>query len=253
MPHIEKLSSPLNVSIDARWFDLNEEHHFWMRARFEEVQCVLPSNLEGKQMLEIGCGNGVFRSQMEQFSGAPIDGCDLNLRALEMAREGQGRLILYNILERNPELVGRYDLVFLMDVVEHIEDDAKFLEAALAHLKPGGTLILNVPFGPSLYSVYDKLIGHYRRYTKRQLLKVFSRLEADVIGLRCWGLMLVPLAVVRKMLLPLLDDDKKQIELGFRVPSRAMNRVFTWLLKLERQFAPLRFIGASVILVATKR
>ena len=224
-----------------------------MQARFEEVQCVLPPSLEGKQMLEIGCGNGVFRSQMEKSYGVPIDGCDLNLNALEMAGEGLGRLILYNILERTPELVGKYDLVFLMDVVEHVEDDAMFLEAALAHLKPGGTLVLNVPYGPYLYSLYDKLLGHHRRYTKRQLLRVFSRLGADVIGLRCWGVILVPVVLVRKMMIPLFSDDKKKVEMGFRVPSLVVNRVFTWLLKLERRFAPLRFTGASVILVATKR
>lgn len=250
METIEKLSPPLSVSMDSEWFQMNAEHHFWMCARFEEVRLFFPRDLRDKRMLEIGCGNGVFRSQVEKFSGVPVDGCDLNLEALGMAEKGLGRLMLYNILDRNPDLVGKYDVVFLMDVIEHIKNDLEFLEAAIAHLKPGGTIILNVPYGPGFYSLYDRLVGHYRRYTKKQLREIFARLGIEIEVVRCWGFILVPMVLLRKMLVPLISNDKRKVEMGFRMPSLVANQILIWLLRLERLFPQFRFAGASVILVA---
>jgi hypothetical protein len=49
---------------------------------------------------------------LERDVGIPVDGCDLNRTALEMARP-EGGLFLYNILDQKPSLLGRYDAVFL--------------------------------------------------------------------------------------------------------------------------------------------
>ena len=48
-----------------------------------------------------------------------------------MAAKGKGRLLLYDIFDRNPALLEAYDLVLLMDVIEHLDDDLGFLSAAL--------------------------------------------------------------------------------------------------------------------------
>ena len=64
----------------------------------------------------------------------------------------------------------RYDAVVMVNVLEHIKDD----EAALARLfkliRPGGHLMILVPALPWLYSRLDELVGHYRRYTRIELL-----------------------------------------------------------------------------------
>lgn len=61
----------------------------------------------------------------------------MNRTALEMAKPGKGQLFVYNILDQKPSLLGRYDAVFLLDVIEHIDDDTAFLRAALRHLQSG--------------------------------------------------------------------------------------------------------------------
>ena len=69
---------------------------------------------------------------LERDLGIPVDGCDLNRTALEMAKPGKGQLFVYNILDQEPSLLGRYDAVFLLDVIEHIDDDTRVSPCCLA-------------------------------------------------------------------------------------------------------------------------
>ena len=64
-----------------------------------------------------------------------------------------------------------FDCILYIDVIEHIKDDHAELERAKNLLKPGGYLIILVPALESLYSEFDKTIGHFRRYDKKQLAK----------------------------------------------------------------------------------
>jgi len=57
------------------------------------------------------------------------------------------------------------DAVVLLNVLEHIQDDAMAMRQLSRVLKPGGVVVIEVPAGPHSYDVYDKLLLHYRRYT----------------------------------------------------------------------------------------
>ncbi|WP_276500641.1 class I SAM-dependent methyltransferase [Terrimonas pollutisoli] len=65
-----------------------------------------------------------------------------------------------------------FDAIVYIDVLEHIENDKKEIINAVALLKPGGHLIILAPAFQFLYSPFDKSIGHYRRYNKRNLLAI---------------------------------------------------------------------------------
>lgn len=64
----------------------------------------------------------------------------------------------------------RFDAILYIDVLEHIENDAAELARASRHLRPGARLAVVAPAHPSLYTPFDKAIGHYRRYTRRSLV-----------------------------------------------------------------------------------
>jgi 2-polyprenyl-3-methyl-5-hydroxy-6-metoxy-1,4-benzoquinol methylase len=64
----------------------------------------------------------------------------------------------------------RFDTILYVDVLEHIEDDRSELERSAARLRPGGHVIVLAPAHQSLYSAFDKAIGHFRRYDKASLL-----------------------------------------------------------------------------------
>ena len=75
----------------------------------------------------------------------------------------------------------RYDIIVVFNVLEHIADDGKALQNWAGLLQPEGRLIVLVPQGPALYSPIDKAIGHYRRYSRRELC---AKLEAAGLSVR---------------------------------------------------------------------
>jgi SAM-dependent methyltransferase len=66
----------------------------------------------------------------------------------------------------------RFDSIIYIDVIEHIEDDAKELSRASSKLNPGGFLVVLSPAHQWLFSEFDARIGHFRRYTKKTILAV---------------------------------------------------------------------------------
>jgi SAM-dependent methyltransferase len=78
-----------------------------------------------------------------------------------------------------------FDLVLLLDVLEHVADDVGFLTDLVAHnLAPDGVVLLSVPAWPILFTMHDVALHHYRRYTPSQLLRVVecSRLHVVASG-----------------------------------------------------------------------
>jgi hypothetical protein len=65
-----------------------------------------------------------------------------------------------------------YDAILYIDVLEHIEFDRQEVINAYHHLAPGGVIIILSPAHDFLYSLFDKSIGHYRRYSRKTLLKL---------------------------------------------------------------------------------
>jgi SAM-dependent methyltransferase len=70
------------------------------------------------------------------------------------------------------DLTEKFDTIIYIDVLEHIEKDAEELSTAKQLLKPGGYILVLSPAFQSLYNPFDKAIGHFRRYSKKQLKKI---------------------------------------------------------------------------------
>ena len=130
-------------------------------------------------ILEIGSGIGNI-SRFFVHDGAHISLSDYDNSFLPGLQERFGRYPnltgVYRIdlmdpdpSDSNPELIGRFDTVFALNVVEHIEDDRLAIKNAWKFLKPGGKIVLLVPAFPSLFNGFDKQLGHYRRYRPSSL------------------------------------------------------------------------------------
>lgn len=209
MSAIETFSKPQAVSMADEWFELATADHFWMQWRHRLlVRALKRSGDRVRLALEIGCGRGVARDMLERDLGIPVDGCDLNRTALERAKPGKGQLFLYNILDQKPSLLGRYDAVFLLDVIEHIDDDTAFLRAALRHLRSGGLVAVNVPGNMLLFSDYDRAAGHVRRYTPGGLRKLLDSCGVETQTVEPWGNAHDPLTVCSQS--PLIQSKAKR-------------------------------------------
>ena len=231
-----------------QWFEIASTDHFWVRRRFEVLQSLAEGLLSPTQeMAEIGCGHGLLQRQIEDAYGGEVTGFDLNEFALKHNISRHSKVCSYNILEMNPSFRGRFDLIFLFDVLEHIADEDRFLQGVLFHLKPAGKLIVNVPAGQWAFSIYDRVAGHVRRYSLKTLQQTAARNGLEPQTCTYWGLPLVPTLLFRKFWLLSKRDQSKVIASGFDSRSATINTLLGGLSRLER--IPQTFLGTSVMAV----
>ena len=115
------------------------------------------------RILEFGAGKGEFirrfisRKNLELFA-VEVDGSYLkNLSSI---------VKVFNSVD---EISVELDCIYLIDVLEHLENDQFYLNQFYDRLKVGGRLFIYVPARMELYSAFDKKIGHFRRYTLKEL------------------------------------------------------------------------------------
>jgi hypothetical protein len=133
----------------------------------------------------------------------------------------------------------------LFDVIEHIEDEDPFMAAVMYHLKPTGRIAINVPAMPSLWSAYDKTVGHVRRYSASTLDRTVARSALRGEAVTYWGMPLVPLLLLRTLRLMVTTDRTRIVNVGFRPPSPFANRILRHLCRLE--LVPQTVVGTSLM------
>lgn len=253
MTAVEVLSPVRSQEFPDEWYDVSDASHFWFRWRIEVLRRILADLRTGERApraaLDVGCGSGVLAAQIEDATGWIVDGTDINMAALERCRPRRGRTLYYDVTQERPELLGRYDAVTLFDVLEHVHDSRAFLRSVLRHLKIGGVLLVNVPALPALTSAYDRAAGHLRRYTTGTLAREFEGLGMETRVLRYWGLGLVPLLAVRKIV---LARGGRTIDRGFRPPARAVNAALVGLMHVETALVRAPPIGTSIMYAGVK-
>jgi 2-polyprenyl-3-methyl-5-hydroxy-6-metoxy-1,4-benzoquinol methylase len=237
----------------VEWYDCASENHFWMQWRLK----IILGHLRALQIspearllgLDIGCGHGAFQRQLDSLTQWIVDGCDLNPNAIALNRGHRGQSFLYNLFDARPDLKGKYDLVFLLDVIEHVPDPVEFIRAARYYLKAGGHLVVNVPAVPALSSKYDTVAGHLRRYTRSTLHADITAAGLAVEQLAYWGLSLVPLLAARKLLLGMTDSDDV-IKRGFEPPGAWADRLLRSIMSMELTLAKRTAYGSSLLAIA---
>jgi len=245
------LSQTAPVSMGDAWFEIASLSHFWIQRRFDVLRRMTRGlKWQGLSVAEIGCGNGLLQRQCEDAFGISVDGFDLNEFALQQNLSRRSRVFCYNISDKLDHLQGKYDFVLLFDVLEHIANEAAFLQEVQFHIKKGGTLIVNVPADQSLFSAYDRAAGHVRRYSGEQLRQVLDQSGLSAATWTYWGLPLIPSLVARKILLHKRISDKEILEAGFRPPSSIINWLLGAVSRCER--IPQHMNGSSVMMLATR-
>jgi SAM-dependent methyltransferase len=249
---IEILSPPEKVDMADDWYQYATLEHFWIKARFRAIESKLTTEEIGTNLFEIGCGHGAVIKQFEEKFDVTVDGCDLNMLALNDIKDVKGRILCLNIFDKPTELLRSYDSVLLMDVIEHIENDSDFLVNCLEYVKEGGLVIINVPALNILFSKYDLAAGHKRRYNKRMMKELFAKCNIEVVSVYYWGFLLIPIAIIRKMMLNFVSKEQI-ISTGFSPPSKTINRILNWLLAAENKLVKSPILGTSLVAIGKIR
>lgn len=177
------------VEARARGFEAVVRHP-WEQARLSLVHQLIQRHVHlrpGDTVFDIGCGDTYVAEELaRQYPGVQFNAVDSNFTA-ELIDTVRARLTVPNVrlfasLEAVP-VTKPAALVLLMDVIEHVPDDAAFLGGICRSAIVGDDtrLLITVPSFQSLFCSHDRFLGHYRRYSGRTLRALLQRVQLQCV------------------------------------------------------------------------
>jgi SAM-dependent methyltransferase len=151
----------------------------------------------GRRVLEVGCGVGSIidlLGQRELICGIDIEEDVLEYSATRFPDRSRHQFLRLDFASLSPDQIAslrelRFDTIVSLNVLEHIEDHVAALRAMREILQPGGHAALLVPAHPSLYGEYDRIDGHFRRYTRRSFEDAIRRAGFEQVRLRYFNML----------------------------------------------------------------
>jgi SAM-dependent methyltransferase len=233
-----------------------EDEHWWFRARRRILATVLEAEFlaGGLTIADVGCGTGGMIALLSRFG--EVTGVDEAAEAREYcARRGLQGILTLEEWMRTP---GRYDLVTVFDVVEHVEDDVSFLRKLRSRLNPQGRILVTVPAYPFLWSTFDEMNHHKRRYSRGRLRS--GLVQAGFAVERCthFNTLLFPAVALVRLLErrggggPTTDAGrKKALDRWFKVGP--LNRLWEAVFAAERHWLRRADLLAGTSILALGR
>jgi SAM-dependent methyltransferase len=184
---------------------------------------------------------------LQQFGD--LDAFEFDEQARAYASSLAPRQVAYGCL---PDMSGfeedRFDLIAMLDVLEHIEDDRGSLSTLRSRLAHGGSLLLTVPALPWLWSQHDEIHHHKRRYTKASLTRALTEAGFELSSVGYFNTLLFPLALMQRVALRFTGGHHR----ADSMPPRLLNNILTRLFSFERRLVGRgRFpLGLSLYAIA---
>ena len=229
-----------------------ERWHFWFIGRRALVNRLLSKYIgnEKKTFLDIGCGTGNM-VEILSAQGHKVVGLDLLPQGLHSTRHSvpNSMLIQADLSIQLPLSDNLFDVVIVLDVLEHLDDES-VLEEANRVLLPGGIILLTVPAFPWLWSFRDTDAGHLRRYTRKSLHDLLSKSDLQIIETRYYQFILFPFIAITRF----IGRKRKEARDFEEQPVWVVNKVLSWINKFEvwlGDFIPPPY-GSSLVVVCQK-
>jgi SAM-dependent methyltransferase len=205
-----------------------DQDHWWFVARRRILANVIRRVVrppQGARVLEVGCGTGHNLRMLGAFGS--VDACELDAVARGLASDRLGRPVLE---ARLPDLsmfaAESYDLIALLDVLEHVPDDLDSLKAIRGLLKPCGALVVTVPANPWMWTAHDSAHHHFRRYTKHHLGQLFRAAGYRVQLHSFFNTLLFPAIAGARLIGKLRGRDSADDALSSPPVNAALEKVF---------------------------
>lgn len=241
---------------------LAEDKHWWFASRTRAILAYLDRYVgpgQDRRVLDVGCGAGNMAHHLAHYG--QVVGVDPFPKPLAVARQ-RGLDVRQASATELPFADGSFDLVALLDTVEHIPDEDTAFHECHRVLKPGGKLLVTVPALMWLWSNNDVINAHQRRYTRAELRDKLSRHGFHVLRASYNNFFIFPLAAAAilarrgraepELASPHFDDDAYQVEMEPAPPL--LNQVLTGVGKVEAALV-IRVslpIGTSIISIAER-
>lgn len=223
------------------------ERHWWWRSRekliLDELRRARPSG-KWPSILDVGCGDGLFFSELSKCG--EVEGVEPEAKLVSREFEHSIHTVPFDDRFQPGK---RYDLILMLDVLEHLEDPVAALKSAERLLEPGGTLLLTVPAFMVLFTLHDEINHHRTRYTKRTLSEQIAKTNLSIVDARYFFHWLFPVKLGVRMIQAVTRPSPSPPG----VPPQWLNRCLTSISRIEdRVLRPLRLpFGGSLLVLAT--
>lgn len=227
-----------------------EKGHWWFVAR----RCIIDKMIsdlnlpEGAEILDAGCGTGGNLSMLAKHGRVFAMEIDEGARSLASKR-GDAEILSGSLPHDIPFGEKSFDLVVLLDVLEHLEDDEASLRKLRTRLKPGGWILITVPAYPFLWSSHDEAHHHHRRYVQSSLCGLVIKCGYVLRYSSYFNFLLFPVVAGVRILQHIFRISNNN---DLAMPSRWLNFIFTSLFASERYLIG-RFsfpFGVSLLILA---
>jgi 2-polyprenyl-3-methyl-5-hydroxy-6-metoxy-1,4-benzoquinol methylase len=227
-----------------------ERNHFWWKVRRDVVDALIEQRAGRRslEVLDIGCGTGVTLERLADRHSVT----GLEASPVAVANSVLDGRILNATVETAVLDSSTYDVVLMMDVLEHLDDPMLALRRAADWSREDGLLIASVPAHRWLWTSHDDINEHRARYNKSTLTRMLIAGGWEPVLVRYVFALLVPPKVIQVA----LERSGINREAGRpSIPHPLLNRIAYWSLRGETAFAlgPLGhwWIGTSVFALAT--
>jgi trans-aconitate methyltransferase len=232
------------------------KRHPWELARFEVIRDILKQtykNEESFTVLDIGCGDAFFVTALSDlYPKATFYAIDIAFTeeiVTKIKNEiGSRSILLFQSLEEaGRQIKKKADLVLLLDVIEHIEDDKAFLNGLYNNSAIGSEtqIMITVPAFARLFCSHDHFLGHYRRYTNKSLHKTIKACGFEKIKLGYFFTILIPPRVIQVVKEKIVKPDlsKKTTGLVEWNKGKTISGVIKWMLIFDyKVFKTIRLL-----------
>jgi len=240
-----------------------EERHWWFVGRRRIMRRLVTRVVPPARdvtVVDVGCGTGANIASLADAYDCV--GIDASAEAIALARRRFPgvRFLVGTAPGDLGDLAGRARLFLLMDVLEHVEDDFAMLSELLAAASPGALVLVTVPADEALWSEHDESFGHWRRYDRRRLERLWAELPVTPLLVSYYNSRLYPLIRLIRARSRRRGRAAGRSGTDFWMPSRPVNRLLAATLagegrSLVRRLADGRAgaVGVAASLVALLR
>lgn len=231
-----------------------EDEHWWFVARRRIVAKLIESLplAAAPDILDAGCGTGGNLALLKRYGRVTAMEMDNHARQLAQRRR-LAEVLPGHLPDALPFTAQRFDLVVMLDVLEHIRDDSASLAAVAGLLKTGGRIVLTVPAFPLLWGTHDQAHHHQRRYHAASLQAAVDQAGLETEYMTYFNTWLFPLIAPVRLLQRLLPRQNTDTELS--VPPAMLNALLGRVFASESRLLPrLRLpFGVSLLAVLKSR
>jgi SAM-dependent methyltransferase len=249
--------------MQARHFWYQGRHRFVLHSLKRALRLASLDRVSGLKGVDLGGGCGGWVRYLRDHCPRPFDELalgDSSIRALTLAAEVVGPDVKrYQVDLLRLQWRERWDVAFLLDVLEHIPNDGGVLRQIAKSLRPGGLLIVTTPALNVLRTYYDDLVHHVRRYSRKDFARLAASSGLTLCFTRYFMFFLSPLLFLSRLRSPNLKkmgekEVRQHLSQTHTVPSWPVNQALRLIFSLETPLgAWLSFPwGASVLAVLRK-